>query len=88
MRKFIVSSFIGDNQTNEADWETHELDEDQMKTLAQYYYNNSEVTDDIDLSNIDNAIEFVERVDVVREVEIPSDHMYGKPAPQVGRLRL
>lgn len=42
----------------------------QVISLAWYYYNNSDVIEEIDLDDLQNAIEFIERADEVEKCEI------------------
>ena len=44
------------------------LNEDDLRDLAIYYYNNSEVNEEINFDDIQNCIEFVNRVDKVTEI--------------------
>jgi hypothetical protein len=72
MRKFKVSSFLGDcfgPISNEDDWETHIMDEDELKSLANYYNKHADIPADVDfrLGTVESAIEFVSDIDVVFE---------------------
>ncbi|WHY01854.1 hypothetical protein [Neobacillus sp. DY30] len=65
MRKFKVTSSY-DN------WETIDsecvINEKELKELAVYYYQNSDEVQKIDFSILENAIEFIKRVDRVEEI--------------------
>lgn len=49
--------------------------EDLIK-LAWYYWENSDVIEEIDLNDLQNAIEFVERVDVVEKLKVTIEGVY------------
>ena len=59
--------------------EVHVLDELQLRKEAEYYYNNSEVLEAIDFSVLQNCIDFINRIDEVKEIEIEIKNYYKTP---------
>lgn len=70
MRKFLVIDFYEAwskgkvvKKINDK-WDCNEED---IISLAKYYYENSDVEEEIDLDNLENAIAFIKRADEVFE---------------------
>lgn len=56
--------------------ERHYATQEQLIDLAKYYYHNSDVIEEIDLDNLQNAIAFVERVDKVEPLKVTIEGVY------------
>jgi hypothetical protein len=71
MRNFLVIDFWIDIVNGKEVKKVNDkwyCNEQELISLAKYYYENSDVMDEIDLDNIENAIDFVKRADEVFEM--------------------
>lgn len=71
MRNFLVIDFwidFVDGKEVKKVADKWYCNEQELITLAKYYYHNSEVEDELDLDIIENAIAFVKRKDEVFEM--------------------
>lgn len=70
MRKFLLITFYDSWQKGQLVKkinQKYDCNESEIIALAKDYYNNSEVMDEIDLDVLQNAIDFIKRVDEVFE---------------------